>query len=107
MIEKIISVAASLAAAAITALLNTVKSKLSERTRVKVEEIAIVVEGLYYGCGAAEKLRAFKEICKNKGLNIKKAVAYLETKIMPISKNINVYGATAQTDKKNNTEVTN
>lgn len=89
--EKIISGAATFAAAAITALINYIKKKLSVKARVRVEEIAIVVEALYDGCPSSVKLKAFETLCKEKGLNIKKSVKTLEKDIIPISKKINVY----------------
>lgn len=89
--EKIISVAATAAAAAVTALINHVKSKLSAKAKVRVEEIAVVVEALYDGCPSSVKLKAFETLCKEKGLNVKKSVKMLEKDIIPISKKMNVY----------------
>lgn len=101
MYEKFISAAASLVAALLVAIYNKIKSRLSEKMQIKVEEIAVVVEGLYIDCTASEKLAAFKQLCKNKGLNVKKAVEYLEAHIIPISKTINTYKP-SNDDKKNN-----
>lgn len=84
---------------------DQIKSKLSEKTRVRVEEIAVVVEALYDGVTSTEKLQAFKELCKSKGLNVNKAVKYLETNIIPISKQINSYNIIEK--KENEKEATN
>ena len=107
MIDKIISAAASIVAALLVAIYNKLKSKLSEKMQIKVEEIAVVVEALYIGCTSAEKLYAFKELCLQKGLNIKKAVKYLEEHIIPISKTINSYTAKDTTKKNKYGEATN
>ena len=84
---------------------DIIKGKLSEKMRIRVEEIAVVIEALYDGATSTEKLKAFEALCKNKGLNIKKAVKYLETNIIPISKQINSYVIADK--KENKTEVTN
>lgn len=91
--------------AVLSALVNFIKSKLSAKTLAKVEKIAAVIEQLYDGCTSAEKLNAFKEICKAKDININKAVNYLEQHIIPISKGINCYEIIEQ--QKDDTEVTN
>ena len=82
---------------------DKVKNQVNEKMRVTVEEIAVIVEALYDGSAPADKLAAFMELCKNKGLNVKKAVEYLEKHIIPISRNINTYQKTDETKK----EVTN
>ena len=73
--------------------------------RIRVEEIPSL-----WSCrrnlNGKEKLKAhLKPYAKNKGLNIKKAVKYLETNIIPISKQINSYIIADK--KENKTEVTN
>lgn len=101
LIRLAIAAAGAIASAGLTALLNIIKSKMSAKTRAKVEEIAAVVEQLYDGCAAADKLAAFKDLCKSKGINVEKAVDYLERYIIPLSKKINVYTtiAPAETNK--------
>lgn len=102
--ELIILIAGPVAAAVsagITALVNFVKSKLNAKTLSKVEEIAETVERLYDGLPAETKLNAFKEICKKVGINVEKATEYLETKIIPISKNLNTYSAAAEKSDEN------
>ena len=83
---------------------DIIKRKMSEKMRVRVEEIAVIVEALYDGATSTEKLKAFEALCEKKGLNIKKAVKYLETNIIPISKQINSYIIADK--KENKTEVT-
>lgn len=99
-LNEFITLIAGLAAAAlsagITALVNFIKSKLNAKTLAKVEEIAETVERLYNGLSSETKLTAFKEICKKVGINVEKAVEYLETKIIPISKNLNTYSAASE-----------
>lgn len=84
---------------------DIIKGKLNEKMRVRVEEIAVIVEALYDGATSTEKLKAFEALCEKKGLNVKKAVKYLETNIIPISKQINSYIIADK--KENKTEVTN
>lgn len=84
---------------------DIIKGKLNEKMRVRVEEIAVIVEALYDGATSTEKLKAFEALCEKKGLNVKKAVKYLETNIIPISKQINTYIIADK--KENKTEVTN
>ncbi|NMA75587.1 MAG: hypothetical protein GX963_15865 [Bacteroidales bacterium] len=84
---------------------DIIKGKLNEKMRVRVEEIAVIVEALYDGATSTEKLKAFEALCEKKGLNVKKAVKYLETNIIPISKQINSYIIADK--KKDKTEVTN
>ena len=105
-IEKIITLGASVLIVIIKGIWDIVKKNVNENTRVKVEEIAVVVEALYDGATSAEKLTAFKALAKQKGLNIKKAVEYLETKIIPITKSINSYIKKDNT-KKDDKERTN
>lgn len=108
MLTEIISIATGLIVAGITALFNFIKSRLSAKTRAKVEEIAAVVEQLYNGCTSTDKLTAFKEICSAKGLNVSKAVEYLEQHIIPLSKEINRYEVTESVKKDaDDVEVTN
>lgn len=77
---------------------NYKRGRVEEKMRVNAEEIAVVVEALYDGFPSNEKLDAFKKLCEQKKINIEKAVEYLETKIIPVSKYINAYII----DKKNN-----
>ena len=84
---------------------DCIRKKINEKLRVRVEEIAVVVEALYNDEPAIEKLNAFIDIAKKRGLNVKKAVKYLEKNIIPISKQINSYIITDK--KENKTEVTN
>jgi len=104
-IKEITSVAVSILVVIGKAVWDSIKKRLTEKMRTRVEEIAVVVEALYDGSGAAEKLEAFTQLCIKKGLNIKKAVAYLETNIIPISKSINNYKIEQKTENKS--EVTN
>ena len=104
-IKEIVGLAASIVIILTKFIWDSIKKKLSEKTRIRVEEIAVVVEALYDNTTAAEKLDAFKQLCETKGLNIKKAVDYLEKNIIPISKQINSY--TAKDDTKKDKEVTN
>jgi len=104
-IKEIASVAVSILVVIGKAVWDSVKKRLTEKMRTRVEEIAVVVEALYDGVTSADKLAAFKELCKNKGLNVSKAVKYLETNIIPISKSINSYIITE--NKENKEEATN
>lgn len=69
---------------------NYIKSKLTERQRKIAENIATVVEQLYDGASSDDKLQAFKELAKRKGINVARAVEYLEQHIIPTSKSLNV-----------------
>lgn len=91
----------------ITALINFIKSKLNAKTLAKVEKIAAVVEQLYSDCTSTEKLTAFKDLCSAKGINIAKAVNYLEKYLIPLSKELNVYAITQSVKIENNDKVTN
>ena len=104
-IKEIASITVSILVVIGKAVFDSIKKRLNEKMRTRVEEIAVVVEALYYGSGAAEKLEAFTQLCAKKGLNIKKAVEYLETNIIPISKQINNYVITEK--KENKEEATN
>lgn len=103
--ERIITFAISVFMVLAKFIWDIIKGKLSEKMRIRVEEIAVVIEALYDGATSAEKLTAFKSLCKNKGLNVNKAVKYLETYIIPISKQINSYIIADK--QENKTEVTN
>lgn len=79
-----------------------------KKMRVTADEIAIVVEALYEGCTSDEKLRAFKNLCEQRKIEVNEAVRYLENVIIPISKSINTYTFTQKkTDEKNDKGVTN
>lgn len=92
-----VPLACSVAVAAVTALVAWLKGKLKNKKaaaaldvfQTTVEDIAVTVEQLFDGTGAASKLWAFKDICARKGLDVDKATAYLEMHIIPTSKNIN------------------
>ena len=103
--ERIITFAISILTIIGKFVWDIVKGKLSDKMRIRVEEIAVVIEALYDGTTSTEKLKAFEALCKNKGLNVKKAVKYLETNIIPVSKQINSYIIADK--KKDKTEVTN
>lgn len=79
---------------------NYAKNKVNEKMRVNAEEIAIVVEALYDGFPSSEKLDAFKKLCEQKRIDVEKAVVYLETKIIPITKYINSYIIKKKDDKE-------
>ena len=74
--ERIITFVASVFMVLAKFVWDIVKGKLSEKMRIRVEEIAVVIEALYDGATSTEKLKAFEALCKKKGLNIKKAVKY-------------------------------
>lgn len=74
----------------VTLFLSLAKNSKNKRLRVVAQKIAETVERLYAGCGSDEKLAAFKELCRVKKINVDKAVKYLESVIMPISKSINI-----------------
>lgn len=89
--ENIIGLVVTLVASIISWAIAKIRAKLDERSRKLADEIAAVVEQMYDGCPANEKLAAFREIAKKRGLNVKKAVSYLESRIIPLSKKINIY----------------
>jgi len=105
-VKEIISVAVSIAVVVVKAIWDSIKKKLSEKTRIRVEEIAVIVEALYDGATSTEKLEAFKQLCNSRGLNVNKSVDYLEKYIIPISKQINSYIKKDDT-KKDDKEATN
>lgn len=101
-----VPLACTAAVAAVTALVTWLKGKIkSEKAaaaldafQTTVENIAATVEQLFDGTGAASKLWAFQDICARKGLDVDKATAYLETHIIPTSKNINAVPDTPNED---------
>ena len=101
-----VPLACSVAVAAVTALVAWLKGKIKNKKaaaaldafQTTVENIAATVEQLFDGTGAANKLWAFKDICARKGLDVDKATAYLETHIIPTSKNINAVPDTPNED---------
>ena len=103
--ERILTFAISILMVFLKFVWDIIKKKMTEKMRIRVEEIAVVIEALYDGVTSSEKLAAFKALCKNKGLNVDKAVKYLETNIIPVSKQINSYIIADK--KKDKTEVTN
>lgn len=86
-------------------LINALKNHGNEKTRTAATKIAEIVENVYKGCTAAEKLRAFKALCKERKINVKKAVKFLEKYIIPTSKSINVCVIPNDTDTDTDTEV--
>ena len=86
---------------------DCIKKKINEKLRVRVEEIAVVVEALYDNEKSIDKLNAFIDIARKRGLNVKKAVSYLEKNIIPISKQINSYVLIKNEQKEINKGVTN
>ena len=102
-----VPLACSAAVAAVTALVMWLKGKIkSEKAaaaldafQTTVENIAATVEQLFDGTGAASKLWAFQDICARKGLDVEKATHYLETHIIPTSKNINAVPDTPNEDE--------
>lgn len=91
MITEIISTGAGILISVITIFINWIKSKLNAKLYSAVEKIAVTVEEFYDGYTSSEKLRLFKDICIAEKLNVKKAVKYLEEKIIPVSRKINNY----------------
>lgn len=75
----------------VVAVLNSLRNSKNEKIRENATKISQIVEDIYRGCTASEKLQAFKDLCKNRGVNIKKAVNFLEKYIIPISNTINVF----------------
>lgn len=90
LIALIINIVITLVVSLIVFIYNKVKARLTERARTVVESIATVVEQLYDGFSPSEKLNAFRELAKKKGLNVEWAVDYLEKHIIPASKSLNV-----------------
>lgn len=89
----------------VSKILREAKNK---KMRVTADEIAVVVEALYEGCTSDEKLRAFKNLCEQRKIEVDEAVRYLEKTIIPISKSINTYTFTQKkTDGKDDKGVTN
>ena len=78
---------------------NFKNGKTEDKMRVNAEEIAVVVEALYDGFPSSEKLDAFKKLCEQKKIDVDKAVKYLETKIIPVSRYINAYIIKKNNDK--------
>lgn len=105
-IRIVVPLACSVTVAAVTALIAWLKSKIKNEKaaaaldafQTTVENIAATVEQLFDGTGAASKLWAFQDICARKGLDVDKATKYLETHIIPTSKNINAVPDTPNED---------
>lgn len=96
----IIAITGVVVAIIITALKNSVNEKI----RKAAMHISEVVEAIYRDCPSSEKLQAFKQICKEQHVNVKKAVDFLETYIIPSSKNINVCNPPKDSDSDKNSE---
>lgn len=89
-IDIAIKVGVMIAGAVITLLLSKVEKIKDDKLRKVATAIAQTVEQIYRGCTSEEKLAAFKELCVTKKINVNKAVEFLESVIIPSSKNINV-----------------
>lgn len=103
--EEIIAIAVPILTALVSMLLTKIydfiKGKLEAKFIVKIEKIASTVEQTGKGLLADEKLALFCDICKSMGLNVVKAVEYLEARIIPITNQINVFkSSTAKEDVK-------
>lgn len=87
----------------VVAVLNSLRNSKNEKIRESATKISQIVEDIYRGCTASEKLQAFKDLCKNRGVNVKKAVKFLEKYIIPISNTINVFKSSdTNTDNSEN-----
>lgn len=82
-------------------LISVLKNHSNEKIRESATRIAEVVETIYRGSTSSEKLNAFKQLCKEQKINVKKAVKFLEKYIIPSSKQINVIPT--RNDAENNT----
>ena len=104
--NEIISFAIGLVIAIVTAIINKIKNRLDEKTRAKIADIAAVVENLYDGVASGDKLKAFRDICAAKNINVEKAVKYLEDVLIPASKDLNRYvvGTITKHDKNTPTD---
>lgn len=83
---KVAAVFFSIIAAVIFSLIKRIKN---DKIRDVAEKIAKTVEQIYIDATSEEKIKAFKDLCAAEKVDIKKAVAYLEKHIIPISKSIN------------------
>lgn len=83
---KISAVIFPIIAAAIFSFIKHIKN---DKIRNVAEKIAKTVEQIYIDAASEEKIKAFKDLCTAEKINVKKAVAYLEKHIIPISKSIN------------------
>lgn len=90
LIDLAIKFGVTIVSVIVTLFLSLAKNSKNNRLRAVAQKIAETVEQLYAGCGSEEKLAAFKELCRAKKINVDKAVKYLESVIMPISKSINI-----------------
>ena len=88
---KIVPTFLAVAIVVVREITKILRATAEEKMRINAEEIAVVVEALYNGYSGAEKLEAFKSLCVQKKIDVEKAVKYLETKIIPVSKYINSY----------------
>lgn len=85
----IIRVATALAIMAGALLLNAFKNSKNAHVQKIALQISETIEQVYAGCTSAEKLEAFKELCAAKKINVKKAVKFLESYLIPASKALN------------------
>lgn len=72
-------------------IFNKIKNGKNEKLKSAAEYIAGIVENIYRNCPSDEKLAAFKALCKEKGVDVDKAVKYLEDYIIPMSKKVNYF----------------
>lgn len=78
------------------------KNSKNEKIRKAATRISEVVETIYRDCTSTEKLQAFKQLCKEQHVNVKKAVDFLENYIIPSSKVINVCNPPKKNDGDDN-----
>lgn len=83
---KVGAVIFSIIAAAFFSFIKRIKN---DKIRNVAEKIAKTIEQIYIDATGDEKIKAFKDLCAAEKINVKKAVAYLEKHIIPISKSIN------------------
>lgn len=91
--DIIIDITLRITAAIFTAIVAVIFSFINriknDKIRNVAEKIAKTVEQIYIDATSDEKIKAFKDLCAVEKIDVKKAVAYLEAHIIPISKSIN------------------
>ncbi|WP_416872699.1 hypothetical protein [Helicobacter ganmani] len=103
-IDIALKVAAVIFSVIIAAIFSFIKRIKNDKIRNVAEKIAKTVEQIYIDATSDEKIKAFKDLCAAEKIDVKKAVAYLEDHIIPMSKSIN---AVPDLEKKDATKEKN
>lgn len=99
---KVAAVIFPIIAAVIFSLIKRIKN---DKIREVAEKIAKTVEQIYIDATCDEKIKAFKDLCAAEKINVKKAVAYLEEHIIPVSKSINTVPNFEKKDAKKEKDI--